>query len=84
MLDFICTEFAWNFLFSFKAHLSRVKKSKEDEEEDAGPKYGAGSEYGRDRKEEAKKRRRVLTLPKETKKEDLPMTMRLGGKKGKW
>ena len=53
-----------------------------EKEEDDSPKFGAGSEFGRERREEARKRRRGF-VPKPKDPESAPWQLKIGGKGGK-
>lgn len=67
-----------------EANMVRKTKKQVFVEEDVStePKYGAGSVYNLDRKEEAR-RKKYGFVKKTVNKEDLPYALRLGGKGGK-
>jgi len=62
--------------------MSRETVSEVDKEEEVLPKSGAGSEYGRERREEARKRRRGY-IKKAADPDGVPWNLKLGGKGGK-
>lgn len=51
-------------------------------QEDEIPKFGAGSEYGRDQRIEARRKKRGY-LKKQIKNDDLPWLLKTGGRGGK-
>ena len=53
-----------------------------EKEEDDTPKFGAGSEFGRERREENRKRRRGF-VPKPKDPDSVPWQLKIGGKGGK-
>ena len=62
--------------------MSRQTDSIEEKESENLPAFGAGSEFGRERREEARKKRYgIVTKPKDP--ETAPWNLRLGGKSGK-
>ncbi|CAH3198806.1 unnamed protein product [Porites evermanni] len=65
-----------------KAQMSRQTESIEEKESENLPTFGAGSEFGRERREEARKKRRGhVTQPKNP--EAAPWNLRIGGKSGR-
>ncbi|XP_031567889.1 general transcription factor IIF subunit 1-like isoform X2 [Actinia tenebrosa] len=62
--------------------MSRPTASTQEKEEDSMPKSGAGSEYGRERREEARKRRRGYGKKVED-PDAAPWNLKIGGKGGK-
>lgn len=62
--------------------MSRDSVASVNKEEEALPKSGAGSEYGRERREEARKRRRGY-VKKAADPDSAPWNLKLGGKGGK-
>lgn len=65
-----------------KAQMSRQTDAIEERESENMPTYGAGSEFGRERREEARKKRFGF-VPKPKNPEAAPWNLRLGGKTGK-
>lgn len=61
--------------------MQRQKNTTEFKEEDM-PKFGAGSEYGREQRLEAKRKKRGY-FKKQVKDEDLPWLLKTGGRGGK-
>ena len=61
--------------------MQRQRNITEAKEEDM-PKFGAGSEYGRDQRMEARRKKRGY-FRKEVKDEDLPWLLKTGGRGGK-
>lgn len=66
---------------NFQAHMQRQRNTTESIEEEM-PKFGAGSEYGRDQRLEARRKKRGY-LQKKVKDEDLPWILKTGGRGGK-
>ncbi|XP_078354738.1 general transcription factor IIF subunit 1-like isoform X2 [Oculina patagonica] len=65
-----------------KAQMSRQTDSTEEKESENLPTSGAGSEFGRERREEARKKRRgIVTKPKDP--EAAPWNLKIGGKSGR-
>jgi transcription initiation factor TFIIF subunit alpha len=62
--------------------MSRASAVTVDKEEEALPKSGAGSEYGRERREEARKRRRGYAK-KVVNPDAAPWNLKIGGKGGR-
>ena len=62
--------------------MSREVASKINKEEESLPKSGAGSEYGRERREEARKRRRGY-LKRTVDPDSAPWNLKIGGKGGR-
>jgi len=60
---------------------NNAREFKGGEEEDDIPKFGAGSEFGRDAREEARKKK--YTRRKKYNPDDQPWSLRVGGKSGK-
>ncbi|XP_032221967.2 general transcription factor IIF subunit 1 isoform X2 [Nematostella vectensis] len=65
-----------------KANMNRMVSTSESKEEEAMPTHGAGSEYGREWREEARKRRRGY-MPKTADPKSAPWALKIGGKAGK-
>ena len=62
--------------------MSRQTEAIEEQESENLPAFGAGSEFGRERREEARKKRRgFVTKPKD--REAAPWNLKIGGKSGK-
>jgi len=65
-----------------KAQMSRQTDTLEEKESENLPSFGAGSEFGRERREEARKKRRgFVTQPKDP--EAAPWNLKIGGKSGR-
>jgi transcription initiation factor TFIIF subunit alpha len=73
----------YKLLFSlyFQAHMQRQRNTAESKDEEI-PKFGAGSEYGREQRIEARRKKRGYRK-KEVKDEDLPWLLKTGGRGGK-
>lgn len=65
-----------------KAQMSRQTDAIEERESENLPTFGAGSEFGRERREEARKKRFGF-VPKPKNPEAAPWNLRLGGKSGR-
>lgn len=62
--------------------MSRQTEALEEKESENLPSFGAGSEFGRERREEARKKRRgFVAKPKDPKA--APWNLKLGGKSGR-
>lgn len=62
--------------------MSRQSESTEEKESENLPAFGAGSEFGRERREEARKKRRgFVTQPKDP--GAAPWNLKIGGKTGR-
>jgi len=62
--------------------MSRQTDTLEEKESENLPSFGAGSEFGRERREEARKKRRgFVTQPKDP--EAAPWNLKIGGKSGR-
>ena len=60
----------------------RQTEAVEEKESENLPAFGAGSEFGRERREEARKKRRGF-VPKPKNPEAAPWNLKLGGKSGR-
>ena len=80
---YCCLCFVLNLCaFSFQAQMSHQSDSIEEKESENLPTFGAGSEFGRERREEARKKRRgFVTQPKDP--ESAPWNLKIGGKNGR-
>lgn len=63
------------------AHMQRQRNDMETKDDEM-PKFGAGSEYGREQRQEARRKKRGY-IKKGVKDEDLPWLLKTGGKGGK-
>lgn len=63
--------------------MARVLDTTEEKDCEVLPTHGGGSEYGREKREEARKKRRGFAMPKTKDPESAPWSLRLGGKGGK-
>lgn len=68
---------AWN-----QIHMCRENNLKQFKTDEDMPKFGAGSEYGRERREEAR-RKKYGIISKKYNPEDQPWLLKVGGKNGK-
>lgn len=65
-----------------KAQMSRQSEQVEEKDSESLPSFGAGSEFGRERREESRKKRRgFVTQPKDP--ESVPWNLKIGGKSGR-
>lgn len=64
-----------------QAHMQRQRNDMETKDDEM-PKFGAGSEYGREQRQEARRKKRGY-IKKGVKDEDLPWLLKTGGKGGK-
>lgn len=61
--------------------MSRQSEQVEEKDSESLPSFGAGSEFGRERREESRKKRRgFVTQPKDP--ESVPLNLKIGGKSG--
>ncbi|KAL1443402.1 hypothetical protein MTO96_007486 [Rhipicephalus appendiculatus] len=65
-----------------QVRMERENNMKEFKMEDEMPKFGAGSEFGRDQKEEARRKKYGIIMKKYN-PDDQPWLIRVGGKGGK-
>ena len=62
--------------------MTRMAETSEEKGSETLPSFGAGSVFGKERREEARKKRRGF-VTKEKNPEATPWSLRLGGKTGK-